>query len=139
MGDRLSVSLGRGQLNAAQLVAAYAGFLGTAPTSLELWDLTSASLTGMHADDLSAVARSLVQLAMDRRPPGRSALVVGPQEPGYATARTLSGFLCRQQYPVEVEVFRDTKEERAWLLGAEAQPAGCHVAGKANGRTRDGE
>jgi hypothetical protein len=114
-GD-LSTLVGWGELTADEMIGGYTVFVNSLPTPLVLWDLTSASLTRLRTEDLSALARSLAQLAMDRRPPGKTALVVGPQDVEYATARMLSGFLWIQKYPVTVDVFRDATTARAWLL-----------------------
>jgi hypothetical protein len=117
---RLSVFIGWGQLTPDELVEAYADFLETGPTPLVLWDLSSASLAGMRSEDLRAVAKRAAELATDRRPPGRSALVVGPRDVEYGLARMLSAFLAFEKCNLDVEAFRAVDDAKAWLL--EAQP-----------------
>jgi hypothetical protein len=129
--------IGWGELTPHELIGAYTVFVNSTPTRLVLWDLRSATLAQLHAEDLSAVARSLARLAIDRRPPGKSTLVVGRRQAEYAKARMLAGFLWILKYPVDVEVFRNLEDASVWLLEAEAQPGGSRIAGNANGWTRD--
>jgi hypothetical protein len=117
---QLTVFVGWGELSPDEILGAYADFLRTGPTPLVLWDLSAATLTRMHTEDIHAFAERATQWHSVGRQGGKSALVVGSRDLQFGVARMLSTFLSLKGYPVKVETFRSRKEAQPWLFQQDA-------------------
>jgi hypothetical protein len=120
---QLSTFVARGRLTPEELVAAYAAFVNSAPTRYILWDLSSASLAGMRTEQIRRLAwqvSRMGQTGKDCRQGGKTALVC-TRDVECGMGRMLTLFLSMEDYPVNVQVFRDVKDAKAWLFRSHAQ------------------
>jgi hypothetical protein len=119
----LSIFVAKGELASADVLAAYQDFLKRGPTRLVLWDLTSATVCRVPADDVRTLARQIASMAMEHTYPnhGKTAIVCG-HSLTFATTRMLGTFLETEGFPRRVAVFRDMKTAKAWLTDDPAEP-----------------
>ena len=84
-------------------------------TSLALWDLSEAELSGLTSDEISNLAQYGSQLASTRTE-GKTAIVFNsPFE--YGLGRIFQTFVEMNTIPVEVKLFRSLNEATEWLGG----------------------
>lgn len=104
-----------GPTTSAELLATVQEFWEENPTRLALWDLTSAEFQSFSPADLSKVADYTGKQA-HKRPGGKSAIAV-KSSLMMGMARMYEIMSDVTTLPIELRIFRETKEARAWLLG----------------------
>lgn len=101
-------------MTAKEWLARLSQLLAGTPPARILWDLRQASIGAVPLQDLRDFSGQVRALATGRRDRGRSAVVCGSTL-DYGVARQLATLLSTSRYPVEVAVFLDVDEARAWL------------------------
>jgi hypothetical protein len=110
----ITTFVGQGSITARELAAAYAQFVANAPTSRVLWDLSSATLAYVDAEDIRKLARDLTEIGKMRRLSGKSAVLCGRQV-DFGMARMLQTYLELEGYGVNVAAFVDRNRALQWL------------------------
>jgi hypothetical protein len=117
----LSIFMARGEITAAQLLAAYDDFLRRGPTRLVLWDVTNASVSGIQVEDVRAFVGQLAQRVTAHSNHEKTAIVCG-NDVTFGIARMLGTSLEIEGFPGTIRAFRDLRTARAWLAEEGTRP-----------------
>ena len=94
----------------------YRAFLDSAPTSLVLADLSSATLARIDTERMRRLAQRTAQLGTHRQVRGRVAIVCAT-DVDFGMARMFSMLASLAGHPIQFEVFPEPNSARAWLRG----------------------
>jgi hypothetical protein len=117
----LSTFVAVGELSPEELFETYRAFVDSAPTSLALVDLSSATLARIDAESMRQLARRTAALGMQRRIRGRAAIVCA-RDVDFGMARMFSTLASLVGHPIQFAVFPGPNSARAWLTGETHYP-----------------
>ena len=116
-GDR-SRFIVEGDVDAAEWLRAYEGFVQAEPDGHVLWDLTEGSLNILSAADVRELARSVCAIRDREHASGRFALVCR-RDVDFGIARMLVIYAGCADARAPMQVFRDADLAWRWLSGAD--------------------
>ena len=88
--------------------------LGGKPSKLSLWDFTLGTVTPISSDETRLIARR--GGALSARIEGGKGAILTPKDIDYGIARMFQVFSELDNFPLEVQVFRDMNAARKWLM-----------------------
>jgi hypothetical protein len=115
-GAEISTYVGQGELSPNELFEAYSALLDSAPTSLALVDLSSATLARIDAESMQQLARRVAQLGKERGTHGKAAIVCS-RDVDFGMARMFSTLVALEDDAVQFAVFPGLNSARVWLSG----------------------
>lgn len=89
-------------------------FLSGKPSKLTLWDFTSGTVSRLSSQELNEIAKQ--GEAISSRIENGKAAILAPKDIDYGISRIFQVFSKIENFPLEIEIFRDMNAAQNWLI-----------------------
>lgn len=92
-------------------------FLSGKPSKLALWDFTSGTIARISSQELKEIAKQ--GDVISARIEGGKGAILAPKDIDYGMSRIFQVFSEIEDFPLEVEIFRDLNAAKKWLISGQ--------------------